>query len=109
MSDTVIVFEQQKEENKNKVVCRMIVESDCNPLDGEYSLYIVSQSLPLDIFSVGGVDDVSLIAECVVNDIGNWTIPEECCIEIYLKESGEWDDVFWHKYYEIEKYEIAKF
>lgn len=109
MSDIAMIFEEQKEENKNKIICRMFVESGCNPLDGEYYLYMVSSSLPIDICSHGGVDDISLVKEVIENEISAWIIPKECCIEIYLKESGEWDDVFWNKYYIIEKYEIDDF
>jgi len=104
MSDMEMAFAELKEENK--IICRMFIESGCDPLDGEYMLYIVSSSFPVDIWRVGGVDDISLAKEAIENAISEWEIPEECWIEIYLKESGEWEDVFWHKYYEVEKYEV---
>ena len=83
-------------------------ESGCNPLDGEYSAHIVSFIGMLDMTQVGGIDDVSLIRECVDNAIMNNDIElcEEGFKEVRLIESGEWEDVFWHKYYDLMPEEV---
>jgi len=78
-------------------------ESGCNPLDGEYTAQITSFVGELDITAVGGVDDATLIKEAVDNAIMNNEIElcEEGFKEVRFIESGEWEDVFWHKYYVI--------
>lgn len=78
-------------------------ESGCNPLEGEYTASITGFVGALDITSPGGVDDATLIKNAVENAIMNNDIElcEEGFEEIRLIESGEWEDVFWHKYYVI--------
>ena len=78
-------------------------ESGCDPLEGEYSISIVNFVGALDITAVGGNDDATLVKEAVDNAImGNdIELCEEGFEEVRLIESGEWEDVFWHKYYVI--------
>ena len=78
-------------------------ESGCDPSEGEYSTYITSFVGMLDITQVGGLDDTTLIKECIDNAIMDNDIElcEEGFKEVRLIESGEWEDVFWHKYYAI--------
>ena len=82
-------------------------ESGCNPLDGEYSASITNFAGSLDITAVGGTDDATLIKEAVYEAILNNEIElcEEGFEEARFIESGEWEDVFWHKYYVIMKEE----
>ncbi len=98
-------MEQQNIKNRsiNYVSVSIYTESGCNQDEDEYSLTINNSSNSLDISSVGGVDDISLIKDCIVNKLGSFILPEEGMTEIILKEDGEWDDVFWHKYYVVER------
>lgn len=90
-----------KDRDINYVHVVLAVYGDCNPEEGEYDLIITGFIGHLDIYQEGGVDDISLIKECVINDIENY--PQNGELHIVLRESGEWEDVFWHKYYEIER------
>lgn len=76
-------------------------ESGCDPLEGEYTACITSFVGTLDITADGGVDDATLIKEAVDEAIMNNEIElcEEGFKEVRFIESGEWEDVFWHKYY----------
>jgi len=73
----------------------------CKPKEGEYEIRILYVIGSLDITPNGGNDDISLIQECIDNDLDFNKLPEEGFTEIILEESGEWEDVFWHKYYKI--------
>lgn len=92
---------------KNKVLLVMNIESGCDPKIGEYSLNIISFFGAIDITQNGGSDNVYLIRECVEEAIDGWELPEEGDIEIIVNESGEWEDVYWNKYYEIESYKVV--
>ena len=78
-------------------------ESGCDPLEGEYIAHITGFVGTLDITQVGGLDDATLIKECIDNAImcNDINLCEEGFEEVRLIESGEWEDVFWHKYYVI--------
>jgi len=98
-------MEQQsiKSRSINYVNVFIGTESGCDPSEGEYSLHIGGFIGALDISSIGGVDDVSLIIDCIENNISDIDLPEEGTTEVVLKESGEWEDVHWHKYYIVER------
>ena len=87
----------------NVVDVTIQTESGCDILEGEYSVSIVGFVGALDLSSVGGVDDCTLIKEAVDEAIFNNDIElcEEGFEEVRFQESGEWEDVFWHKYYVI--------
>ena len=92
----------------NYVEVCIYTELGCKPSDGEYSMAINSLVGSLDISSAGGVDDVSLIKDCIENNLDEIKLPVEGCTQVILKESGEWEDVFWHKYYEVERYAVLE-
>ena len=76
-------------------------ESGCDPLEGEYTALITGFVGALDITAAGGGDDATLIKEAVDEAIMHNEIElcEEGFKEVRFIESGEWEDVFWHKYY----------
>jgi hypothetical protein len=78
-------------------------ESGCDISEGEYSVSIVGFVGALDLSSLGGTDDCTLIKEAIDEAISNDGIElcEEGFKEVRLQESGEWEDVSWHKYYVI--------
>ena len=96
-------FQRIEDSSINFVQVFVETELDCDPSEGEYSLTIISFIGSLDISSIGGVDDISLIKDCIVNNLDALKLPPEGATEVVLRESGEWEDVFWHKYYEIER------
>jgi hypothetical protein len=78
-------------------------EDGCNYLDGEYTVSIIGFVGSLDLTAVGGTDDATLIKECIDNAVMSNDIElcQEGFEEVRVIESGEWEDVFWHKYYVI--------
>lgn len=74
--------------------------------DDEYSVRLVSFSEPLDLLSPGGTDDISLVMEGLVECLKRVVFPPTSYVRVTMKESGEWEDVFWHKYYVLERQEI---
>lgn len=87
----------------NYVGVSVCIEADCDVKEGEYSVSINGLIGGLDISAPGGIDDVSLIKECVDNYILGSNYSGDIVIDLVLKESGEWEDVFWHKYYVVER------
>lgn len=85
----------------NHVQCVIGLEDGCNAMEGEYSLYITSFLGSLVINQIGGVDDISLIKECIENEIDFEKIPNCSETIVVIEESGEWEDVFWNKYYKV--------
>lgn len=55
----------------------------------------------LYLSSGGGVDDISLIKEGIEEGVDFSTLPEEGATQVILIEDGEWEDVFWHKWYTV--------
>ena len=100
-------FQRIEDRSVNYIEVCLYTESGCDASNGEYTMIINSFIGNLDISSIGGVDDVSLIKDCIENSIDEIDLPKEGCTQIILKESGEWEDVFWHKYYEVER--VVKF
>jgi hypothetical protein len=98
-------MERQELTNPNVIQVFIQTEKGCNPLEGEYSLSIGSSKYPLDISSPGGVDDVSLVKDAIENEFDLSSLPEEGLTEVVLIESGEWEDVFWNKYYLVHRYD----
>jgi hypothetical protein len=100
-------MERQELTNKNVIQVYIQTEKGCDPLEGEYSLSISNIKYPLDISSHGGVDDISLVKDAIENEFDLSSLPEEGLTEVVLIESGEWEDVFWNKYYIVHRYEIV--
>lgn len=106
MEEISMEFEQLKDRAINTVQVCLTTESGCDASEGEYSLSLTSFIGALDLSSIGGVDDISLIKDCIENDIGFDLLPEEGNTIITLQESGEWEDVFWNKYYKVLRVEM---
>jgi len=84
-----------------KVEVLLWLEKGCSKEDGEYSIHLKSFSEPLDLDQPGGVDDISLIMDCIANSIDEIELLEETLTCVSLDESGEQEDVFWNKYYVV--------
>lgn len=85
-------------------------EDGCTIERNEFSLDIAQFIGSLSIDDNGGCDDVSLIKECCSDYL--YTHKEYFDMEpaftatLTIEESGEWEDVFWHKYYVVKKAEF---
>ena len=104
MSDDIpMTFQRIEYRGINFVQVFIHIEHGCDPHEGEYSLVLGSFIGNLDLSSTGGADDISLIKDCVEENLESINLPAEGTAEVVLRESGEWEDVFWHKYYEIDR------
>lgn len=85
-------------DNKNVLLVEVITEDGCNFDDGEYRLSI------LEIVN-GCIDgtDHELALECIEENLTRNDLPKEGPTLFVLTETGEQEDVFWRKYYEITK------
>jgi hypothetical protein len=92
----------------NYVGVAVCVEDGCDVNQDEYSMHITSFIGSLDLRSPGGVDDISLIKEAVDSHVLEKQYSGDMVIDLILKESGEWEDVFWNKYYVIERVTAQK-
>ena len=100
-------MEKQTIKNKELNYARIGLSTECSA--DEFSIEILDFIGSLNINLLGGVDDISLIKDCITNSLDELKLQRDCFYQIILVESGEWEDVSWHKYYEIIKilkYEI---
>jgi len=100
-----VEFQKIEDRTVNIVNVVINVESGCDWRLGEYSLYITGFIGALDLHSVGGVDDVSLIKDCIENNLEAIFSGAENQVDIcvVLEEGGEWDGFSWHKYYNVRR------
>lgn len=104
-----MTFERIESRPVNFVECVISVEDGCNVEDEEYSLAITGIIGSIDINAVGGVDDVTLIKEAISDGIPIEKYPKNGTMHIVLEESGEWEDVLWHKYYILKRFCITEY
>jgi hypothetical protein len=98
-------------EMKNRVRVQICYDKGCNLTEKEYSLEIIGFVGLLNISDLDekhGTGDACLIQ----NAVYEWMEPEklpdaQVVIVLDLLESGEWEDVFWHKYYIVEEANIT--
>lgn len=97
-----VLFHEKVEPKAGKTVISVSlnIESGCSFEEGEYILYLKTDCVRND--------HIEYVEECIENDLIDkiGPIKTETQYEITLVESGEWEDVFWHGYYEIEKVSI---
>lgn len=94
-------FQRIEDRPVNVVQVLVHTESGCSVKEGEYTTLLGGFLGALSLDVPGGMDDPTLILDCIKEHIDEYVLPEEGCSEFILIESGEWQDVFWHKYYEI--------
>lgn len=96
----------------NRIRAEVHVESGCDPTEGEYGVTITSflGGLRISPPSSDAVDDVDMITLCIDEAIaaGSVPLPSEGFTIVELVESGEWQDVFWHGYYIIERHQVIE-
>jgi len=83
-----------KVQDPNRYRVSVTTESGCNVIDGEFQVDIVA----IENGSVGEHDH-HLVHECIWEWVGLKSIKPEQDNIVNVVESGEWEDVFWHKYY----------
>ena len=84
--------------SKNRYKVAVVTELGCSFDEGECSIYITEI-----LEGYVGRHDFDLVFECIYNNVEANQLPEEGVTMFILKETGEWEDVHWHKYYEIEE------
>lgn len=102
MSDISISKDHINGRVQNIVKVGISLEGDYKK--GEYQIYIdyFIGSLAIDV--PDGEDDPYLIKQAIEENAEEvFAQMEEAYIEVILIESGEWQDVFWCKWYEIQK------
>jgi hypothetical protein len=87
---------------KNIYEVAILTESGCSIAEGEYSIFITKITVG-DI----GADDFNLVEECIGDCIAELDLPNEGFTAFTLIETGEREDVFWHKYYELKANETT--
>lgn len=94
------VFGDIRDRSVNTVSVHITLESGCDWREGEYNLTLNGLLGSLDLNTLGGVDDITLIQDAVF-DVLEDKIGDRCegCLELTLQESGEWEGYNWHKYY----------
>lgn len=94
--------EQLKDREQNIVKVGIHLEGDWR--EKEYQIRIMSFCGALLIDVPGGHDDPYLIGNAIEEDAENvFQDLEEGYIEVWMIESGEWQDQAWCKWYEITK------
>ena len=98
-------------EMKNKVRVQICYEKECDINEKEYSIEIIGFVGSLNISDIdekNGISDISLIQDAVYEWMTSQKLPDaQVVIILDLVESGEQEDIFWHKYYVVEKFEIT--
>ncbi len=98
----MLEFQRIEDRVVNFVQVHIITESGCDPHEKEYTLLLTGFIGTFNLLvGGGGMDDVSLIQECIDENLDFDKLPKEGATEIILEETGEWEDVFWNKYYKI--------
>jgi hypothetical protein len=92
----------------NYVGVTVYCEADCDVNKDEYSIHLTSFIGSLDLNSPGGIDDISLIKEAVDEHVLNEQYHGDLVVSLVLKESGEWQDVFWTKWYVIDRVNVQQ-
>lgn len=72
----------------------VFTESGCDVDKGEYSINIITI-----IQGEIAKEDFGLVEDCMAEVVGD--MPEEAVMEFTVTETGEREDVFWHKWYEV--------
>ncbi len=102
MCDIAITKESISGRMQNVVKVGISLEGDWK--EGEYQVSIEGFIGSLKIDAPGGEDDPYLIKAAIEEDAENiFADKEEAYIEVFLVESGEWQDVFWCKWYDVAK------
>ena len=101
MEDISIVKAVPEPNTRNIIRASFFCEADCKALDDEYSISIegVIGRLEADFYC----DDFDLVKEAIHNNLNlkEMKTDERQHIVFTLSESGEWEDVFWNKYYVV--------
>ena len=98
-------------EFKNSVRVQVCYEEGCDLREKEYSIEILNFVGSLNVSDndeKNGVGDIALIQEAVYEWIDEEKLPiGQIVITLELVESGEWEGLFWHKYYIVAKSDIS--
>ncbi len=94
--DNEYEFPKLSDNNKNIYRIMIITESGCDFNESEFTLEIVEI-----VQGTVGENDHRLAYECVREDLEATDFPQDGGYDLTIEESGEWEDVHWHKYYKV--------
>ena len=100
----IAIYRDHKVKDPIRAVVVLFCEEDCNAMEGEYSIHLTSMNQGLYLGTVGESDDPYLIRECITEKFDFTNLPSWSLVEVNVVESGEWEDVFWNKYFVIESW-----
>ena len=111
MIDDDIEYEFAKIEDRtiNYVSVTLRAETDSNIDEGEFTTHISSVIGSLNICPIDtrhGVDCISLINECICENMDEIGLYPGSSAFVVLKESGEWEGYRWLKYYVVERVNV---
>ena len=111
MIDDDIEYEFSKIEDRviNYVGVRLRAETDADIEAGEFTTHIDSVIGSLNtcpIHTRNGVDCVSLINECIRENMEEIMLYPGSSAFVVLRESGEWEGWRWLKYYVVERVNV---
>jgi len=101
MSGKVDMERQNGPTDPNVYKVSMYFEKGCDFNEGEYNVEIN------DIVNgTVNLDDYQLVEECISEFFYEKGPLPDTTYGLTLQETGEWEDVFWHKYYKIIKLSV---
>ena len=100
------VMNWSDELKKNRVTVTLHTNQYCNAQDGGYILTLDNTLQPLNLDSVNGPDDISLIKECIATCLRELPTDIEIAIEIILTENGEWEGPGFHRCFTLVSAEV---
>lgn len=92
---------RQQLEHPTLLTIEVHTEAGCEINKGEYGVFITQ------IVGNVSLDDIFLdlireaVVEAIYGDNPEIRLPEEGCTEMRLEETGEWEDVFFNRYFRI--------
>ena len=98
---TSMTFQRIEDRPINIVTMTVFLEEGCSFDLGEYSLEMTGLIGSLSLSNKFGSGDMDLIKERVEEDLLEHGLEPGRPLLITLEESGEWEDVHWHKYYKV--------
>jgi len=99
MSDVEYTFEPLTD--PNEITVRIDTERDCNIHEGEYSVFLLGTKYPVELDPPGGETHFYLVTECIAENLDKLNLPEEGYTTVKFREAGEWQDVFFVRWYEL--------
>ena len=93
----------QQKGNGAVIHAQVYLDGGCTIEAGEYSIRFTGFSCPVEI------EDFDLVRKCIADRIEDFGLKPETYANVTLREDGEREDVFWNKYYLVEKFSLHEY